>query len=318
MKLNFSFIILFITRSLCAQIADSSFHAYDQPIPGSEFKYRMVPIPAGSFLMGSPNGEKNREKNEGPQQRITLSAFWMGAYEVSYLEYNTFFQDETFSQNNDQDAITRPSAPYIDFTLSMGKEAGFPANSMQQYGAMMFCRWLYAKTGIFYRLPTEAEWEYACRAGSTTAYYFGEDNASINEYAWNKSNSNGTYHKSGLLKPNAWGLYDMLGNVAEWTLDQYDDNYFQQIADNRTDPVIMPVTRHPNTVKGGSYKDDAENMRCAYRIPTDPVWNRRDPQIPKSKWWNADAPFLGFRIIRVLKQPAKEEVETYFKNYFKK
>jgi formylglycine-generating enzyme required for sulfatase activity len=200
-------------------------------------------------------------------------------------------------------------------TLGMGKEGGFPANSMQQYGALMYCKWLYKNTGIFYRLPTEAEWEYACRAGTTTIFPFGDDEAKLGEYAWYSSNSDNRYHKVGLKKPNAWGLYDMLGNVGEWVLDQYQPEYYATITDNAVDPVRQPEARHPRTVKGGAYNDETKDLRSANRRMSDLVWNRRDPQIPRSRWWNADAPFVGFRIVRPLKQPTTEEAEQFFQTY---
>lgn len=265
--------------------------------------------------MGSNDADKAADKDESPQRKVAVSPFWMGAYEVTYDEYDAFMQDEVLSQNSKVDAVTRPSQPYIDMTLGMGKSGGFPANSMQQYGAIMYCRWLYQKTGIFYRLPTEAEWEYACRAGATTIYPFGNDAKNLNKYAWYKENSNGKYQKVGQLQPNSWGLYDMLGNVAEWTLDQYDPNYFSTLGDAAADPLIKPTSRHPRTVRGGSFKDEAKELRSASRLESDPIWNRRDPQIPKSKWWNADAPFVGFRIVRPLKQPSAEEINVFFKTY---
>jgi formylglycine-generating enzyme required for sulfatase activity len=212
------------------------------------------------------------------------------------------------------DAITRPSQPYIDVTLGMGKIGGYPANSMQQYGALMYCRWLYRKTGIFFRLPTEAEWEYACDGGAATTYPFGEDAKELNKYAWYKNNSDNHYHKVGELQPNKWGLYDMLGNVAEWTMDQYDETDYLKTEDT-SDPVVLPTSRHPRTVRGGSYRDEATALRTANRLKSDPVWNRRDPQVPKSRWWNADAPFVGFRIIRPVKQPTAGEAEIFFKTY---
>ncbi|WP_236652829.1 formylglycine-generating enzyme family protein, partial [Chitinophaga vietnamensis] len=200
--------------------------------------------------------------------------------------------------------------PYIDLTLGMGKAGGFPANSMSQYGALMYCRWLYAKTGIFYRLPTAAEWEYACRAGASTAYPFGNDTSKLKEYAWYKGNSEDKYHKVAQLKPNAWGLYDMLGNVEEWTMDQYDEKGVANASDNN--PWTVPTAKTPRTLKGGSFDDFAAQLRCAARVKSDPVWNRRDPQIPKSSWWNADAPFVGFRIVQPVRQPTKEEAEKFF------
>jgi len=295
--------------------ADTVFQKYEQTIPGSTVKFIMVPIPAGTFTIGSSPKDKMKETDESPQHLIRLSAFWIGAYEVTFDEYDLFFNDVSLSQNIVTDAVTRPSSPYIDMTLGMGKEGGFPANSMQQYGALMYCKWLYKNTGIFYRLPTEAEWEYACRAGTTTVFPFGDDEAKLGEYAWYSSNSDNQYHKVGLKEPNAWGLYDMLGNVGEWVLDQYQPDYYTTITDNTVDPVRQPEARHPRVVKGGAYNEEAKDLRSANRRMSDLVWNRRDPQIPKSRWWNADAPFVGFRIVRPLKEPTAEEAEHFFQTY---
>ena len=168
-----------------AQPAADSFSAYTQSIPGTTIKFNLVPIKGGPFTMGSDAGEKKRKEDEGPAKEVTVSSFWMGATEVTYDEYDAFFKDEAFTRNEPApDAITRPSPPYIDLTLGMGKQGGFPANSMSQYGALMYCKWLYKKTGHFYRLPTEAEWEYACRAGNSTAYSFGNDTTGLGNYAW--------------------------------------------------------------------------------------------------------------------------------------
>jgi formylglycine-generating enzyme required for sulfatase activity len=135
-KTGLLIIVFVIHLSIFAQEKkDTSFDAYLQSVPGTSSKFQMIAIPGGSFLMGSPNSEKQRDGDEGPQKKVSISQFWMGAYEVTYDDYNVFFQDETFKQNVDADAITRPSQPYIDFTLGMGKQGGYPANSMQQYGA---------------------------------------------------------------------------------------------------------------------------------------------------------------------------------------
>jgi formylglycine-generating enzyme required for sulfatase activity len=194
----------------------------------------------------------------------------------------------------------------------MGREGGFPANSMQQLAAQMYCRWLYQKTGIFYRLPTEAEWEYAARAGTTTIYPFGNDAKDLDDYAWHKGNAKNVYHKVGGKKPNAWGLYDMLGNVAEWTLDQYDETAYTKIKEGATDPQAIPESRHPRTARGGSYESDAAALRPAARQSWQADWNKRDPQIPKSRWWLTDAAFVGFRVVRPVKQPTAEEAEAFF------
>ena len=301
---------------LSAQSSNDSFAAYVQTVPGSALQFKMVPVKAGSFLMGSPDSEKDRKADEGPQRNITISAFWMGAFEMSRDAFDVFYTDATISQTSTVDAVTRPTAQYIDLTWGMGKEGGYPVNSMSQYAALMYCRWLYIKTGIFYRLPTEAEWEYACRAGTTTAYYFGDDASQLGKYAWFKDNSKNKYQKAGQKLPNAWGLYDMLGNVAEWTLDHYDEKALEKTTDKATDPFAEPNSAHyPKALRGGGYTDDAVQLRSANRLKSEPKWNRRDPQIPKSKWWLTDAASVGFRVVRPLKQPTKEEIEEFFKKY---
>lgn len=288
--------------------------SYVQNVPGSAFPVSMAFIPAGRFTLGSPANESGRAQDESPQRKISMSAFWLGAFEITRDQLDAFLKDENTSLNSDVDAITRPSPQYIDFSYGMGKEGGFPANSMSQQGTLMYCRWLYRKTGVFYRLPTEAEWEYACRAGSTTAYYFGNDPAELDKYAWFEKNSEDRFHKVGLKLPNAWGLYDMLGNVMEWTLEQYDPARYQSVEEN--DPVAAAVKlRYPKALRGGGFTDKADDLRCAKRFHSEPSWNMRDPQIPKSKWWLTDAKSVGFRILRPVPQPKPEEAEIFYTQY---
>lgn len=306
--------LLFVTFSFAQTAAD--FKEYEQPIPGSSFKTKMVPIQGGSFIMGSSDKEKNRKANEGPQRKVNISPFWMAAYEVTRDEFDVFYKDETISQNSEVDAVTRPSQQYIDFSGGMGKEGGYPVNSLSQYAALMYCKWLYSKTGIFYRLPTEAEWEYACRAGTNTAYFFGNNAKDLPAYAWYKNNSNDKFEKTGQKKPNAWGLYDMLGNVMEWTLDHYDEKTLAKMSDNVTDPMVAFNSElYPKVLKGGGFGDEAKDLQSASKIASNPEWNRRDPQIPKSKWWLTDALSVGFRIMCPLKQPSAAEAEQFFKLY---
>lgn len=274
-----------------AQPPDTPFGVFEQKIPNSSVSFKMIPIPAGSFLTGSRAAKKGSQAHEGPSTRVKVDSFWIEEHEVTYDEY-ILFQDEALETGPLPDGITRPSPPYIDFTLGMGKAGGFPANSMSRYAAIMYCKWLYQKTHVFYRLPTEAEWEYACRAGSSAAYPFGDDEKQLSHYAWWGGNSENKYHAVKQLAPNAWGLYDMLGNVAEWTLDQ-----------------------SPGILKGGSFPDGAAALRSAARLPYDHTWNARDPQIPKSKWWNTDAPFIGFRVVRPVKQPDAAAADHLFTQF---
>jgi formylglycine-generating enzyme required for sulfatase activity len=283
-------------------IAQDSFVSYNQLIPGSALYFKMMPIPAGNFNIG------------GTEKNIQLSAFWMGAFEVTRDEFDVYLKDEKTSQNVVIDAITRPSPQYVDLTWGMGKEGGYPANSMSQFAALMYCKWLYNKTKIFYRLPTEAEWEYACKAGKKTIYYFGNDAMQLPQYAWFQKNSNNVYHKVGQKKPNAWGLYDMLGNLLEWTLDHYEIDAYEK--SNTHDP-LLPANhaKYPKVLRGGSFSDAGSLLINQQRFHSDPIWNRRDPQIPKSKWWLTEAKNVGFRIVRPVKQPSENEVNEFFKSY---
>ncbi len=300
----------------CLMGQDSAaFQPYEITLPGTQVIFSMVPVPAGNFSMGSPDSEPNRKPDEGPQKKVQIDAFWMGAREVTYDEFLLFFNDENTSRDSEVDAVTRPTPQYIDLSWGMGKQGGFPVNSMSQRTALMYCRWLYQKTGKFYRLPTEAEWEYACRAGSNTAYYFGTDVKQLKDYAWYKDNSRNKYQKTGQKKPNAWGLYDMLGNVAEWTLDQYKENYLTITPDGAANPLIEVETTYPRSVRGGGYLDAADVLRCAARAKSEPAWNKRDPQIPKSKWWLTDGMQVGFRLVCPLKQPTTEEADAFYKKY---
>ena len=302
-----------------AQMAEQTDSAMTAPIPGTNVSFKLVLIPGGTFTMGSPETEENREADEGPQIQVSVDSFYMGVYEVTFDEFNIFRQKELdlAPEGRDDwnvDAFARPSPPYEDPTFGMGKE-GFPAVSMTQFSALQYCRWLTEKTGIFYRLPTEAEWEYACRAGVETAYYYGDDTDLLDDHAWHYDNSMEKYHKVGEKKPNAWGLYDMLGNVSEWTLDQYQEDAYAKITEEMSEeinPWIKPTRLHPRTVRGGSWDDDKEEHRCAARIKSSFKWKERDPQIPKSFWWNTDSPFVGFRIVRPYKQPSKEEIEAFW------
>ncbi|MBL7806351.1 MAG: SUMF1/EgtB/PvdO family nonheme iron enzyme [Saprospiraceae bacterium] len=291
-------------------------------IPGTQISFELANLPKGSFMMGSTTAEKDRGENEG-YHLVTLDGFWIGVCEVTWDEFYCFqFKHmDTDSSINDSgfqaDAIARPTPPYFDFTYGRGRAGGFPAATMTQQAALRYCQWLSDKTGDFYRLPTEAEWEYACRAGTSTSFYWGDKQAGADEYAWYFDNSSGSYQKVGTKKPNAWGLYDMHGNVAEWTLDFYSDQYFTLLDSSSTNPLVFPLKKHSRTVKGGSFEDYTPQLRCASRKKSDPKWQARDPQIPKSKWWNPDSPFVGFRIVRELEPRTKEERDAFFTKLIK-
>jgi formylglycine-generating enzyme required for sulfatase activity len=282
----------------------------------------MLPVPPGEFSMGSPEAEPGRQPDEGPQVKIKLSPFWMGRTEVTWNEYELFMRPDSEQDlrkrtptdeyvNQVSDAVSRPTKPYVEMSFGMGKD-GFPAISMTQHAANKYCQWLSAKTGHFHRLPTEAEWEYACRAGTTTAFSFGDDPRLLKEHAWYGGNSDWKYQKVGRKKPNPWGLHDMHGNVLEWCLDQYDAGWFRQHAGQvLEDPWNKATKPYPHVARGGSWDDeDPAKLRSAARRASNKDWKIQDPQLPKSIWYHTDAQFLGFRVVRPLKVPTVEEMHA--------
>ena len=281
--------------------------AYKVTIPNTTVTYTMAPVPAGEFLMGSEGNQ--------PEHKVRLNAFWMQIHEVTWDAYLMFmFADqakEIAQPDALVDALSRPTAPFLEMSFGRGN-SGYPAISMTQHAANKFAQWLSAKTGEYYRLPTEAEWEYACRAGTTTPTPPGP----LDEYAWYAKNSamapftGGTYHKVGTKKPNAWGLYDMLGNVMEWTLDQYAP-YASAPAEN---PWIKSTAPYPHAVRGGSWNDDGARLTCTARVPSDPSWKKLDPQLPKSIWYMTNAQWLGFRLVRPATLPSAEEMYRAWNN----
>ncbi len=302
---------LFIPVIITAQ--EKKIEAYTQRIPGVEASFEMMVIPGGNFKMGSARSEPGHKEDEGPLHAVQVSPFWISAHEITWDIYELFvYEDYDQTKPPGVDAITRPSKPYLDMTFGMGKE-GHPAVGMTQFNALQFCKWLYTRTGVFYRLPTEAEWEYACRAGTQTSYSFGNDPNLLNEFAWSASNSMEKTHPIGSKKPNQWGLYDMHGNVAEWTLDQYQTNFYAQYGDKLvTNPLAKPEKLYPHSVRGGSFEDKPHALRSAARRGSDPAWKRIDPQIPKSNWWFPEARFIGIRLVRPVSPPSKEEIELFY------
>ncbi len=292
---------------------------YTEEIPKTEVKFDMVPVPGGTFLMGSPPSEKGRNEDEGPQHPVTIRPLWMGKCEVTWDEWDIYKKEmgvENKEAGNDlpgenekrlkddPDAVTGPTPPYADETFGHARE-GHPVLGLTHHQCMEYCRWLSKRTGKVYRLPTEAEWEWACRAGTTTAYSFGDDPARLEEYGWFKKNSEGTTKPVGKKKPNAWGLHDMHGNIAEWCVDHYRKDWYATFSlDKPTlSPVLLPTdARFSHVCRGGSWAHQAGQARSAARLGSDKNWIRQDPQTPKSIWWLTDAEFVGFRVVRAVEE----------------
>ncbi len=274
---------------------------YSVTIPNTTVKYSVVPIPAGDFSMGTANGPKDAQ----PVHKVHVDAFWMQAHEVTWDEYRLFMfanqAGEIAHKDDTVDGVSRPTRPYVEMSFGMGIN-GFPAISMTQHAANKYAEWLSSKTGEFYRLPTEAEWEYSCRAGSDAVP------SPLANYAWFAGDSGGKYAKVATKEPNAWKLYDMLGNVMEWTLDAYAPYK----AGPENNPWVKATAPYPQVVRGGSWNDPAAQLTCEARVASDASWKQQDPQLPKSIWYLTDAQWLGFRLVRPAKVPSAEEMFKYW------
>jgi formylglycine-generating enzyme required for sulfatase activity len=287
-------------------------------------QFEMVFVSGGEVMVGSPESEEGRQSNEGPQYRAKVGNFWMQKFEVTWNDWDLFWYDENYLKADNKaaeklgpDAITRPTNTFLDETYDHGRD-GHPALSMTHHAAMMYCEWLRKKTSKPYRLPTEAEWEYAARAGKgNAAYFFGDDPQSLGDYAWYRENSvdpdfpdlpKGCTHRVGTRKANPFGLHDLYGNVWEWTLDQYDPKTYEKRAMNKLNlfPVNVPTAdKFAHVVRGGSWADKAEKLRSASRRVSEENWQKYDPQEPRSIWWLTRMDVIGFRVVL----PEKEQPE---------
>ncbi|MDH4239948.1 MAG: formylglycine-generating enzyme family protein [Phycisphaerae bacterium] len=276
-----------------------------------KISFNMVLVPGGTFDMGSPKDEPGRKEDEGPQHKVRISPFYlcttettieifMAYYQETMTSKKDFFEEEKTEKEakqgkDDVDALTGPTPVYGDLTMGYSKK--HPAMGMTWHNATFFCKWLSKKTGRKYRLPTEAEWEYACRAGSTNVFGFGNDQKQLVEFASYEANSDDETSEVARKKPNSWGLYDMLGNVREWVYDFYNPEAYKDTA--KKSPAINPQGPKSGKVhvaRGGDYSSSIEELRCTARAFEEEWWRSGDPQIPKSKWWLPEMDIIGFRI----------------------
>jgi len=233
-------------------------------------------------LVRTPAGEI-----ELRDERVAVPALWVSKTEITWDLYDVYLYglDKPDPEAEDADGVTRPSKPYVPPDRGLG-HAGYATLGMTRDAASRFCAWLSVKTGDRYRLPTEAEWIYLAEAGETPADGGEPGGETIDAVAWHEGNSDWLPHEVGTKKPNAFGLHDMQGNVAEW------------VAAGGT-PFAM----------GGSYLDPAGECTPRSRQEQTAMWNASDPQIPKSEWWLADCGFVGFRVVREIDDPASPESE---------
>lgn len=304
--------------------AVTKFESYMEQIPNTAVSFNMVAVPGGAFQMGSPENEAFRDKDEGPVRIVNISPFFMGEVEVSWNEFWTFYgatmsegriDPYTIRAHNDSepDAISGPTPPFGIPDQGWGG-GDRPAITMTHYAAKTYCQWLSQVTGKKYRLPTEAEWEYACRGGTQTPYFFegdpkryasvgirnkifGPDTTTINSYSVYALNSGGKTREPFFVEPNPFGLKNMSGNVFEYCSDWYSPDAYAQTATEVTDPA-GPVTGTEHVIRGGNYLSEAEDLRSAARESTDSeAWLITDPQQPKSLWWYSDMKGIGFRVV---------------------
>jgi formylglycine-generating enzyme required for sulfatase activity len=302
----------------------TSFDNYTEQIPGTTVSFDMIAIKGGSFRMGSNKKEAFHKEDEVPVRSVTVSPFFMAEVEVTWNQYWAFYGNtmsegrmppETVYANNsrpDVDAVSGPTPPFGAPDQGWGSGSR-PAITMTHYAAETFCQWLSLKTGKKYRLPTEAEWEYAARGGTETPYFFdgkpkdysdkgfmrkftGAKTEVISDYIIYNKNSNNRTQEPDKVKPNPFGLKNMLGNVMEYCSDRYAADAYGKTGENVTDPIVTEGEEW--VVRGGLYNSDASDLRCAARSQTyHDEWLKTDPQQPKSIWWYSDIRGIGFRIV---------------------
>lgn len=306
---------------------------YTQRIPGTDISFEMIPVPGGAFTFGSPEDADEFVEDEGPTVPLKVKPMWVAKTETRwdmYKEYmrmyGVFKQFESqgvraVDDSNLADSVTAPTELYDpSFTFEYGTKATLPAVTMTQYAAQQFTKWLSRMTGAQYRLPTEAEWEYAARAGTTTAYSWGDDLDDIDEYAWYFDNSLEGPGDVGTKKPNPFGLHDMHGNAAEWTINQYTEDGYQWIQDESLGDATA-AARWPEDLeagfvaRGGSWEMDPPALRSASRLASeDEAWKEEDPNFPLSPWWFTSDPSrgVGFRLFRSYEPLPKETITKFW------
>ena len=300
----------------------SGFVNFTEKISGTNVSFNMKAVPGGQFVMGSHPKEPYRTPDEGPQRKVEVNSFFMGEIEVTWDEYLAFF-NATGSQGRKEstetvaevvDGITGATPPWGAPDQGWGKGTR-PAITMTHHAATTYCRWLSQVTGKNYRLPTEAEWEYAARGGTSTPYFFkgnpedferdglinkifGPDTSTINSYVVYVENSPDRTQEPSFVKPNPFGLKNMLGNVAEFCLDFYDPSVYGKYPAGVIKNPRGPRNGSEHVIRGGSFLNSAASLRIADRDYTrTKEWLVTDPQIPKSIWWYSDCKHVGFRVV---------------------
>jgi len=247
---------------------------------GGGVAMKLLLIRPGEFMMGSPNSEPARDPDEGPQHWVRITRpFYMGVTEVTNAQYDQFVKESGYDGSGDADSDYMRH--HRDWSQYASPAADYPVVCVSWNNAQAFCRWLAQESSMTVRLPTQAEWEYACRAGTQTRFSFADTDAQLGDYAWYIGNSNNQTRPVGQKKPNAWGLHDMHGNVWEWCQDWYG-SYPTGAVDDPTGPTNgeYPVGR------GGSWNNDPRYCRSANR-------RRRNPTL--SSYCN------GFRVVASLR-----------------
>ncbi|MEM6690634.1 MAG: SUMF1/EgtB/PvdO family nonheme iron enzyme [Planctomycetota bacterium] len=303
---------------------------YEQRIPGTDMVIEMLPIPGGTFMMGSPEDSDDHQEDEGPQFEVSADPMWVAKTEITWAQYKQYmnlysvFKEfeangvRTVDETNKVDAITAPTELYEPtYTYEYGERDEQAAVSMTQYAAQQFTKWLSGVSGVQYRLPTEGEWEYAARGGTDTAYYWGDDPDAAEDHAWYYDNADEGQEDVGQKETNPFGLLDIAGNVAEWTVNQHTEDYSEFAAKaplNAIDVVKWPETGTNCVVRGGHWQDDVEQLRTATRLASDDEeWKISDPNFPLSPWWFTDDPArgVGFRLFRSV-EPLSDELIAKF------